>query len=1112
VLQDFEELLLDQLIVKLDEIKTSVSSFVQQELYAVLNASPRLKKKQDVSFSPGVEKITIAFKKDASDPHPQIQTIHVVGGDWNKNADYYTLLFTPDVPPKMSDPDNFTAYGQEWMVSRRAANEDDSNIAALIELRKAAHETHLRSERAREDEKVNGKKLVKLKRGRNKQLSTFQASLEHLKESSAHPPCEVPSAETQPDIDFGDDEDVGNELFSDSETVQMRQEASSNRETSPTPTPFNVDEDSTNRNNHSSKESEVSRLNLDDYNTSPNHSPEPVFKFTKGKPAALKKRVVDDDDASEVGRAPVDPNPPTTVIEVKAKARKAFVPYSVPVDVMRHQMEMSLRENKSQSSEALVNTVPTSPQELDEYVHVEGAKADTRIIKKFLMYVRQDVEMQLELEDELQHFILRKAELHHISSNEIISPGQIVVCGNLGEVTNQLKKRIVEAMAVVNQNELDEMNKQCHDRIVQYDISLQKKIPPLTAAEIKRLLSLFSAEVTKELNSTLRAITVRTDHLKVRVNQAITKVLTRVTVTWAQVTKNVSLIPTELLVAYGSLTRDEGFKTSKINAERDKRLVDCVIKSNMTHKALGSLMVQLSVKNARANLITDEDYVPPAKKNKTTGSSSKAAAGSGKIGAPPVVGPYSETAQAAEALLKQTTIAAYYGSSGSSTFLSTSSTPARLPDDLASRAAAVFNKTPPSTKFHNMMSLAVPAVRQFDTIIQIVMRVGGFENDGNMYLAFDPTGAKLAHVVARLKLLRFLLSCGVEGIYDGKELREAFQLDDVSKLLMCTFCVKSSRDDRNNIKPDGYCFYRVLYQLYRRFQSDFTLSVDEMSCNDRRINSSVISTPEDEEFKTFYLSLVEHLCPVEACFSELDKADRSAFLEAVELAVYHLTKLPGRSISEEEWGNAIWLKFVTFSVSNFSVVPRDNSSLSTRLYGDEDELRQWCLMQRPGLCDPQVNAFLLPDILRGLEAPNFCSFGSAHFFLIDNPTAQEAKATVNGILESTLESMLQIVGLLDEQSNPSATLEKVNAVIQWLESTPPTTESSTVKEPPVEDKKINITSFRNLVSELHPDSCQDSAAANVVDLSVDEEDRPNESEKSVDTFTIEMLQKLVSEL
>ena len=81
MLQDFEELLLDQLIVKLDEIKTSVSSFVQQELYAVLNASPRLKKKQDVSFSPGVEKITIAFKKDASDPHPQIQTIHVVGGD-----------------------------------------------------------------------------------------------------------------------------------------------------------------------------------------------------------------------------------------------------------------------------------------------------------------------------------------------------------------------------------------------------------------------------------------------------------------------------------------------------------------------------------------------------------------------------------------------------------------------------------------------------------------------------------------------------------------------------------------------------------------------------------------------------------------------------------------------------------------------------------------------------------------------------------------------------------------------------------------------------------------------------------------------------------------------
>ena len=1090
-MKDGFNLELDNLARDLDSIKTEMSSFVQTDIAEMIALCPFVvKTSREISFSPGNEKIAFKFnpRAIAKSGHQHSGNVVVsfcVLQEW-VNRNWYRKAY--DTPSIVVPKENFD-FDEDNMVSRELIDQDEAS-----ELKRRAAEDNRELVQYRQDLADAAQKQAEKAKTKNKKTprtSSANKFFQSLASSSKKIPVGI-DGEASESTEMVIENEMSSEIGDSSSAKRSRFE----RDPILTPTPFEengvLESSARHRSEHISS---VGATSLDFDST-------PIGKFTFKRG---KVKVVDDDDNSidEGNRKPKNKKqkekPPITVADCKIYAKKSFITTCLTTREITATMEKQIELNKHRMDEAIENAPPTGRDNFLYWARKENSKADNELLDFILRFVRNE-QMQMELEERLINFILRKHELHHLTTCSDLSPGQYVVCTNLVEITTTLKKQIMQTMSDMVDLEKMELEKLCRQRIKQYEDNLDAECEGDMLVSKSELLGLFRAEATKQMNCAITLIVSRNSGMSSRINVSITRVLTRVTMAWARVTENVDQIPPELGAMYAKLSNAPGFQVIEDMEQRDAKLMDCIKKSLHDKKQMQNLMVQIVNKDARANFQENYTQENAAKKSKSSSASSAKKASGDEETTSSAVAKNGETAVVAASTKQQLTLDQFVASNPDfgSAFLAysavaTPSSASHLAVETVSSLAR-GEKSPPRIHFKTPKS-----IENMDEVMKIIIRVSGYGKHDNVYLGFDASGGKKENTLVRLKLIKFLFMVMEEENYcEHEELRVIFQQHAPVKDVSCIFCFKHSSEDRLTIKPDGYCFYRMVFQLWRRHKSEYTLSLADMVDNDRKVNSSAISTPENEEFKKFLLNLQEHIRPLDGSEDAYQVADRHALVEAFELAAAYCSIKPGKSIAEEDWGNSAWLKFFLFNISNFTAVKNDNNFLARRLYELGEVGDQWSLMQRPGLCDPKKQGFSYVDVYKGIQTPNFCSYSSSHFFVIDNPSATNVNASTNKALEIALTKMLHTLTLL--KVNYKVAADDVGKMINWLES-------GCDKNSLPQVATVNLDEFKRNVAVDFPGVNQ--ASSSVIDLSIDDDLETVQLDKSNDDIVIEMLTKLV---
>jgi hypothetical protein len=193
--------------------------------------------------------------------------------------------------------------------------------------------------------------------------------------------------------------------------------------------------------------------------------------------------------------------------------------------------------------------------------------------------------------------------------------------------------------------------------------------------------------------------------------------------------------------------------------------------------------------------------------------------------------------------------------------------------------------------------------------------------------------------------------------------------------LTCSFLIPFQDDDRYNIVPDGYCFYRTLFQLLlRAYNSEFLLSAKDMKEQDRDIKLSE-KGGRREAFHKFFNDL-ETLLP--ECYG------KSRVLNA-QITFFNLKS----QLDEAFWGILDAVAFVDFPCSGFSYL-RDKSlpgywakyrcSSIFSLENGRETVNEDSVGCAPTLAE-------VAQLLR--YPPNFIMHKINHYFVSDHPSQAE---------------------------------------------------------------------------------------------------------------------------
>lgn len=496
-----------------------------------------------------------------------------------------------------------------------------------------------------------------------------------------------------------------------------------------------------------------------------------------------------------------------------------------------------------------------------------------------------------------------------------------------------------------------------------------------------------------------------------------------------------------------------------------------------------------------ANKAKAAKAVKDAKDAKTSRNPTKPTAGSGLVGAPPVHEPGVRPSKTPTLQSKM------------DVFLADTPVLQKMehsPQDSADREALlpVAQASVPANFPPHRSSLMHTSelVKSYDEGIKMLMRVhGSAKVQDKFYLDVENAANRAAQVLTRLKFFRFLLTnCDTKGVDAVK----AFKADSIFLDLSCHFAFKGDNRDYTSIKPDGYCFYRVLFQLYRRMTSFYDLTVEDLICHDAMINTKASPpTPETEEFQQF-LAYMPNICKAAegAEGTTFHDEDRKAFLDAVEVALYCSRAFPGQGIGEDEWGNARWFYYTKTYVCQFTFIENNRaSSMAKTVYQGASANDQWSYLTLYSRNKPDTFNIKLVDVEEISESGcNFCCFKRNHFYLLQSPTADQLSDGLNELYDVILTNMKSGVRLIQDRDEM---IDRLSKIITSMENNSPVCEI---------EKHFEVEVFKQA---LLNEGCVGAQLAKpvvpVIDISADSE---SEDEKSPEEKTIEELREHVSRL
>jgi hypothetical protein len=257
---------------------------------------------------------------------------------------------------------------------------------------------------------------------------------------------------------------------------------------------------------------------------------------------------------------------------------------------------------------------------------------------------------------------------------------------------------------------------------------------------------------------------------------------------------------------------------------------------------------------------------------------------------------------------------------------------------------------------------------------------------------------KLKSMMSFLKFLDENKSSGEEELYANFLAVPLFATS-----LTCSFLIPFQDDDRYNIVPDGYCFYRALFQLLlRAYNSEFGLSAKDMKEQDRDIKLSE-KGGRREAFHKFFNDL-ETLLP--ECYG------KSRVLNA-QITFFNLKS----QLDEAFWGILDAVAFVDFPCSGFSYL-RDKSLPGywakyrcSSIFG-LDNGRESVNEDSVG-CAPT-----LAEVAQLLKyPPNFIMHKINHYFVSDHPSQAEFWAAFEISVKQMLVEMQRRINISSSVDN-----------------------------------------------------------------------------------------------
>eukprot|EP01034_Spumella_vulgaris_P022321 gene22321-28439_t len=236
----------------------------------------------------------------------------------------------------------------------------------------------------------------------------------------------------------------------------------------------------------------------------------------------------------------------------------------------------------------------------------------------------------------------------------------------------------------------------------------------------------------------------------------------------------------------------------------------------------------------------------------------------------------------------------------------------------------------------DQLSRVRDAVNSYDDVIKAIL-TGLFVENNTLALEID-CKSKRQFRQHRLELLRFLLTHSQTEDLDAVLLLFS-ENENIYDLLNCLFYVKVDGLDGTVITGDGYCFYRALYQLFKREQSGYVRTAQEMKKSDKKCNNKAeLGSAEHAEFVSFVGQLSQLLKDDKhSVDAPVDQLAPFKFHRDCELLSVLLKKRPGVGLGSNQWGCQSAVPLLNFNVSSLQVLP-SSPTTSTEKHLVSDDL------------------------------------------------------------------------------------------------------------------------------------------------------------------------------
>ncbi len=431
---EVEKILLDTVRRELDDVLHQLTTFMQNNLLDALKEIPHFKS-PEVSMASGLSKIQFKIQKQIGEP--KLPDVVVLMQDVIPSSLLYDSILSGEIDhPSGFVPPEGTCTSRAVIVEAKNAKEAEmaKRDAIIQERGKAEREIAANAPKKQK----NSSSTSAFKRLLEKQLADFPRPSTIDKKDDEDDDTQISKNllsvdALQTSSKTGKHEVPGVVIAKRKAGVEQQEQEEQDQEGN-NKRPFDFDNEDNNQKSYVS--SFVAEMDVEDYSAV-------NFSFKSGSGSNKKKTVI----STSAPSSPVveEDAELRSSKEVKSTPKKRKTSAYTPTTYVEEVTE-TLKDKISAHSSQIVsqlpvdddtgNPIPTDPAALSAWKIKENDKADAKVVSFFLRYVYVTVSLQMQLEDAMIDFVVRKRYIAQCPSEELLE------VSNWTELFIDLRKKV----------------------------------------------------------------------------------------------------------------------------------------------------------------------------------------------------------------------------------------------------------------------------------------------------------------------------------------------------------------------------------------------------------------------------------------------------------------------------------------------------------------------------------------------------------------------------------------------------------------------------------------------------------------------------------------------